>query len=365
MNKNLRKIIVTVSAMVMCALPMTSVESNAYWLMKNQEQYQEKIDSLNSVSSFESRPDLCERFTKLIHWYSDSMEERPEKSVENVWIQQNDVFNLKYTIDTLHYDSLHVYLTLETEDLTPEIIKQEISQITDVSNGIKDFEVKYNSETNPTLISVLINFSGDNHNENYTRCTDIVAGLKKYNVKSSFARIAWHAIENRIKYLNSINFGILTDDEVNTINEDFKNQEFNVHLGKREDLQKGDLKDNYYVIFENPEEWTLEDALDVAVYCEETYDKYATSYVEASSGINNSSIDLLNLAGDANEDGEVTISDAVIVMQSVTNPDGYKLSAQGEKNADIDGDGLTTIDALTIQEMLSTSNNMDISQNSL
>ena len=43
------------------------------------------------------------------------------------------------------------------------------------------------------------------------------------------------------------------------------------------------------------EEWTLEDALDVAVYCEETYDKYAAGYVELSENLNGKrEIDLLN-----------------------------------------------------------------------
>ena len=54
--------------------------------------------------------------------------------------------------------------------------------------------------------------------------------------------------------------------------------------------------------------------------------------------------------GDANEDGEVNISDAVLIMQSISNPQEYKLSAQGKKNADvIDADDVTNADALAIQ----------------
>lgn len=60
------------------------------------------------------------------------------------------------------------------------------------------------------------------------------------------------------------------------------------------------------------------------------------------------------LYGDANCDGDVNISDAVITMQSLANPDEYALSENGITNADIinTGDGITNIDALAIQMMV-------------
>jgi len=59
------------------------------------------------------------------------------------------------------------------------------------------------------------------------------------------------------------------------------------------------------------------------------------------------------LWGDANEDGEVNIADAVLVLQSLANPDSYKLTAQGKINADVSshGDGITAGDALVIQQI--------------
>ncbi|MDE6502255.1 MAG: dockerin type I repeat-containing protein [Ruminococcus sp.] len=58
------------------------------------------------------------------------------------------------------------------------------------------------------------------------------------------------------------------------------------------------------------------------------------------------------LLGDANEDGVVNISDAVLIMQSISNPTEYQLSIQGMANADVvDNDGVTLLDALRIQEM--------------
>ncbi|MDE6678158.1 MAG: glycoside hydrolase family 9 protein [Ruminococcus sp.] len=54
--------------------------------------------------------------------------------------------------------------------------------------------------------------------------------------------------------------------------------------------------------------------------------------------------------GDADTNGTVNISDAVLIMQSISNPSEYKLSEQGKKNADVvDGDGVTNMDALAIQ----------------
>ena len=64
------------------------------------------------------------------------------------------------------------------------------------------------------------------------------------------------------------------------------------------------------------------------------------------------------LWGDANCDGEVNMADAVLIMQSIGNPDKYGkgkadgITAQGEKNGDVEsnGDGITNKDALKIQK---------------
>ncbi|MDE6781315.1 MAG: hypothetical protein K2J40_07645 [Ruminococcus sp.] len=56
--------------------------------------------------------------------------------------------------------------------------------------------------------------------------------------------------------------------------------------------------------------------------------------------------------GDANEDGKVSLADAVLIMQALSNPDDYKLTAQGQLNADVVGnDGITPKDALAIQKV--------------
>lgn len=55
--------------------------------------------------------------------------------------------------------------------------------------------------------------------------------------------------------------------------------------------------------------------------------------------------------GDANCDGSVSLADAIFILQSVSNPDKYKLSEQGTANGDVDGTaGITANDALIIQK---------------
>ena len=64
--------------------------------------------------------------------------------------------------------------------------------------------------------------------------------------------------------------------------------------------------------------------------------------------------------GDSNCDGEVNMADAVLIMQSISNPDKYgingtakgHITAQGQSNGDVaeNGNGITSKDALEIQK---------------
>ncbi|WP_080676297.1 family 43 glycosylhydrolase [Ruminococcus flavefaciens] len=60
--------------------------------------------------------------------------------------------------------------------------------------------------------------------------------------------------------------------------------------------------------------------------------------------------------GDANADGDVDMGDVVLIMQSLANPDKYKLTEPGIYNADVSeaGGGITANDALSIQKYLLT-----------
>ena len=57
------------------------------------------------------------------------------------------------------------------------------------------------------------------------------------------------------------------------------------------------------------------------------------------------------LYGDANEDGNVTVADAVAILQFIGNKDKYQLGKDGKRNADVDGvPGITANDALVIMK---------------
>ena len=58
--------------------------------------------------------------------------------------------------------------------------------------------------------------------------------------------------------------------------------------------------------------------------------------------------------GDANEDNEVNLADAVLIMQNIANPTKYKITQQGKLNGDVDenGDGITPNDAFKIQQFV-------------
>lgn len=60
----------------------------------------------------------------------------------------------------------------------------------------------------------------------------------------------------------------------------------------------------------------------------------------------------LTAYGDSNCDGNVDLSDAVLIMQTLSNPSKFKLTDQGRINADCYnvGDGVTNADALAIQK---------------
>lgn len=78
--------------------------------------------------------------------------------------------------------------------------------------------------------------------------------------------------------------------------------------------------------------------------------------VETKAGIitvgSTGSVSGTYLKGDANEDGDVDLADATAIIQSIGNPDKYGLSAQGEKNADTNGDGkVTGEDAMILQRL--------------
>ena len=81
----------------------------------------------------------------------------------------------------------------------------------------------------------------------------------------------------------------------------------------------------------------------------------AIIYAVCGNNIMQCEINVINsssyLAGDANLDGSVTVSDAVRILQFLSNNEKYGLSSQAAENADVSGnsDGITAKDASAIQ----------------
>jgi hypothetical protein len=85
--------------------------------------------------------------------------------------------------------------------------------------------------------------------------------------------------------------------------------------------------------------------------------EFADGYIAISDIVETEQIE-----GDANCDGELSMADAVLIMQFIANPDKYgengtneyHITEQGKINADIAGanDGITNSDALEVQKKL-------------
>lgn len=115
-------------------------------------------------------------------------------------------------------------------------------------------------------------------------------------------------------------------------------------------------------------EYTKNDKLigEINKYCTENgYTYYASGTLDLTAPAQEKGAQPLRavqlLAGDANSDNTVDLSDAVLIMQALANPNKYGMNGtdeahitpQGAANADVEGgNGLTSNDALTIQRFL-------------
>ena len=116
-------------------------------------------------------------------------------------------------------------------------------------------------------------------------------------------------------------------------------------------LEAGDREYAFCVIPDY--DLTAEEHLKLAKQIANDLDLYPAFFSYTSNEASGTVIDMHNnTVGDANEDGKLDMSDAVYIMQCCSNPDSYKLTAQGRYNADFNDDGVTNEDALTIQKTL-------------
>ncbi|MCM1507140.1 MAG: InlB B-repeat-containing protein [Ruminococcus flavefaciens] len=84
-----------------------------------------------------------------------------------------------------------------------------------------------------------------------------------------------------------------------------------------------------------------------------TVSSETTTTTETTTTQTTTTTDTTTLWGDTNTDGKVSLADAVLIMQALSNPNEYKLSEEGQINGDVanHGDGITPRDALVIQQV--------------
>lgn len=173
-----------------------------------------------------------------------------------------------------------------------------------------------------------------------------VISCKKDNLKSVQFEGNWYS--NMIYLPKSPDFPA---EEIETVSEFFTSKNIGFSI-----MDDKDNKDRKVIVFDEEipaaEYMELEFELGekTGITCGQL------SYYDAESvSIAKESIEYFDVViGDANNDGELSIADAVSIMQAVGNPDQYILTPQGKYNADIStpGNGLTNNDALAVQKKL-------------
>ena len=151
---------------------------------------------------------------------------------------------------------------------------------------------------------------------------------------------------------------ILHDLETQYDNEDKMNKDLDLFYAEHLELQYYDIFNNNMekfnrkhhrgdsgYVYNDEEILGISSSIDTVRYYS-SYDQIATFDLKGN--------------GDANGDGTVDLSDAVLIMQSLANPSRYgvngsddsHITEEGYYRADVDGDGVTNKDALTIQKYL-------------
>ena len=143
---------------------------------------------------------------------------------------------------------------------------------------------------------------------------------------------------------------IFSTEDIEAVSEFFESEDIGFSVA--------DNKDN-----KNNKDIVFDEEIPAAEYIELIFELYnktgitggKLSAYEESYGLSEESIEYFsNIKGDANDDGELNLADAVMIMQSVCNPKYATFTHQGKYNADVTGDydGITNKDALTIQRQL-------------
>ena len=298
---------------------------------EDNETYQKQISEWNTNATH--APELTKDFSDLCNgdvidmWVNDDIND----GIFYIIYQRPDFYSVSITKDTTDSSEIEKYLSAQLGSNT---------------------ELTVTNEPYDEFIIIDIEFNGKDHELNYLLCDKALSIVsQKYNVVSSTAfinrrffgeyHISWNACT-----VNANNFSNFNEKQISDLNKAFTNN--NIQAQYDPDAKK--------ILF--PSDITAKEHLEYAAFIKDNYNQkvsmqgLVSAQNEYSQNIELKSDDLKYLSSDANCDGNVDMSDAVIIMQLIANPDKYTITKQGSVNADTGYDGITNADALAIQKKL-------------
>jgi len=273
----------------------------------------------------------------------------PLETTKNVDYETNTLY------DTGYYSIKAVWQT------TPEIVVRSKDQSMPIDmNKLREMipeakcyapDIQNNKDSYIFYISTI-------SNNNLTFATDLDRLLTEDDIKSviscrkdNLASVQFEGnwFSDRINLPTSPNFSA---DEIETVSEFFTSKNIGFSVTDNEDN-----KDRKNIVFDEdiPAAEYLELDFELGEKTGITCGDFSWQYAGESTSIDENSIEYFDIVmGDANDDGELSLADAISIMQSIGNPDEYRLTPQEKYNADVfnPGDGITNNDALAIQKKL-------------
>lgn len=319
---------------LICGANITTASAADYVnpVYEDSETYQKQISEWNTKATH--TPELTKDFSDLCNG-----------DVIDMWVNDDINDGIIYVIYQ-RPDLYGISIAKDTTDSSEEIEKYLSSQLG------SNTELTVTNEPNDEFIIIDIEFNGKDHELNYLLCDKALSIVsKKYNVVSSTALInrrffgEYHISWNACSF-NENNFSDFNEKQISDLNKAFTDN--NIKAQYDPDSEK--------IVFSS--DITAKEHLEYAAFIKGDYNQKVSMHGlvsaenEYSQKVELKSDDLKYLSSDANCDGNVDMSDAVLIMQSIANPSKYNLTAQGSINADMDGDGITSGDALAIQKKL-------------
>jgi hypothetical protein len=347
--KNYKRLFTAALATVMALSSIVAMSANAYSYYTDatdNEGYKAHIESLNNSEKL--TPELAEYMHNILYGiYSPP-------NVKNAWRTSKSASDdgrkfSKYVIEYTYNDVIWFKFDLSDEETENalETLKDELGYNDNLTFTKKDSST-YNSPR------IKISFSDDNHKLNIMIAEKAYSILKeKYPVTIGQSMFDIHhfitvRLQNCITNVDEKHHMDMTEQEkkdfYDSIDHDYIKENFRATI---------DITNGIRIYF--PDDVTEEEWLGCWNYLIQNHNAVVHQYYETSDSQYTGEADFSEISyvdGDANRDKITTIADAAAIFQSLANPDKYKLSAQGEFNADSKGDGITVDDAVRIQKKL-------------